>query len=70
MVNCLQMMVYVALFNLNFPLNVTMFFSLIITVTMFDLLPSTKLGYLIFGFNTEISLDEAYSEQFSEADIF
>lgn len=54
-------MVYVALFSLNFPLNVTFFFSLIITITMFDLLPSTKLGVYLFHFNEEIEEEEAYS---------
>ena len=57
MINSLQLMVYIALFSVNFPLNVSILQSLIIDITMFDILPSTKLGKIVFHFNDELDDD-------------
>ena len=57
MINSLQLMVYIALFPVNFPLNVSILQSLIIDITMFDILPSAKLGKFMFHFNDELDND-------------
>jgi hypothetical protein len=51
-------MVYVALFTVSFPQNASFFLSLIISITMCDVLPSTKIGNKIFDFDQE----EAFSD--------
>ena len=63
-------MVYIALFSINFPLNISILQSLIIDITMFDLLPSTKLGKVLFEFKDELDDDEAFNSAFRRADIF
>ena len=63
-------MVYIALFSINFPLNISILQSLIIDITMFDLLPSTKLGKFLFEFKDELDDDEAFNSAFRRADIF
>ena len=70
MINSLQLMIYIALFSLNFPLNVSTLHSLIISITMFDVLPSSKLGKYLFHFDNELDDEEAFSTVFREADIF
>ena len=64
-------MVYIALFKINFPLNISILQSLIIDITMFDILPSSKLGKYLFHFNEKLEDDdEAFNSVFREADIF
>ena len=63
-------MIYIALFSINFPLNVSILQSLIIDITMFDVLPSTKLGKILFEFKDELDDDEAFNSAFRRADIF
>ena len=70
MINSLQIMVYIALFQINFPLNISILQTLIIDITMFDILPSTKFGKYLFHFDEELDDDEAFSSVFREADIF
>ena len=63
-------MVYVALFSLNFPLSISILQSLIIDITLFDVLPTTKLGKFLFEFNDELNDDDAFNSAFRRADIF
>ena len=63
-------MVYIALFSINFPLNISILQSLVIDITMFDILPSTKLGKILFEFKDELDDDEAFNSAFRRADIF
>ena len=50
-------------------MNVSTLHSVIIGITMFDVLPSSKLGKHIFHFD-ELDEEEAFSNVFREADIF
>ena len=39
MINCIQMLVYLPLLNLTFPGHTNMFFSILISVATFDIIP-------------------------------
>ena len=60
-------MVYVALFSLNFPFSISI---LQCVITLFDVLPTTKLGKILFEFNDELNDDDAFNSAFRRADIF
>ena len=53
MINGIQLMVYTSLFRINLPFNVQKFYSLLIEITMFDLLPSENIGIYIFNLTTK-----------------
>ena len=51
MINCLQMIVYLPLFNITLPANVNTLFTILIEVATFDIIPeSDKVSQYIFGF--------------------
>ena len=43
LINALQMIVYLPLFNINFPANINMFNSILISVATFDIIPKVEL---------------------------
>jgi hypothetical protein len=54
------------LFNISFPANVSYFYSLILSVTNFDIIPTSKLMNYLFNFERT----DAYAPNFKELDIF
>jgi hypothetical protein len=51
LINALQMIVYLPLFNINFPANMNMFNSILISVATFDIIPKIEeINRLIFKF--------------------
>ncbi len=66
MINVLQIIVHMPLFTIAFPTSSKMFFSILISVSQFDVLPSELLDQIFFNFDEA----EPYSFEFSELDIF
>jgi len=51
LINALQMIVYLPLFNINFPANINMFNSILISVATFDIIPKIdKINKFVFKF--------------------
>lgn len=51
MINCLQMIVYLPLFNITLPANVNTLFSILIEIATFDIIPeSEQMNQSIFRF--------------------
>ena len=66
MINGLQIIVHLPLLHLNFPVNALIFFSSLMKISYFDLLPSDKiLGYL-FTFAD----NKPFNDEFEAMDIF
>jgi hypothetical protein len=63
MVNGVQMMVYVSLFNVDFPRNAQFFFTLLIGITNCDVLPHTQMSQFFF----RIQPTQPFSNQFDAA---
>ena len=61
MVNALQLIVHVPMFSIAFPSNAYFFFSLIIGIINFDVVPTEELLKAIFNFDPE---DEAVNLNF------
>ena len=58
MIRSLQMILHLAMYKILLPGNVTMVFSIIIPIVMFDILDSEYTSELLFTFDTEAE-DEA-----------
>lgn len=50
MINVMQIIVKMALFNINFPSNAQFFYSFITTISNFDILPAAAIEKNIFYF--------------------
>ena len=55
------------LFSIAFPANAKFLYSMIISITQFDILPSGIFESALFSFGDD---DEAVNEDFDELDIF
>jgi len=66
LVNALQLIVCIPLFNINFPGNAQIFFSMLINIAQFNVFPSQKMLFF-FHFN---ETDPSYNDQFNNMDIF
>ena len=53
MINCLQLMTHVPLFNVNFPANAAYFYSKMLSASVFDIFPADKLNKDIYSFDKE-----------------
>jgi hypothetical protein len=50
MINVMQLIVKMPLFNITFPSNAAYFYSFITEISSFDLIPTDKIDPLIFNF--------------------
>lgn len=66
MVNALQLLVYLPLFNINMPSNTKQFYNIIAGLVEFDILPSDWVGEDLFEFED----GETYNTNFEMMDIF
>jgi hypothetical protein len=55
------------LFSVSFPANASFLYSMVISITQFDILPSGVMSGALFSFGDD---DEAVNEDFDELDIF
>ncbi|TNV85993.1 hypothetical protein FGO68_gene6892 [Halteria grandinella] len=61
LINSLQLVVRTPLMGMNFPSHTKAFFSTFVMLTNFDILPSTALNSLIFGFES-VEYEENYTD--------
>eukprot|EP00347_Sterkiella_histriomuscorum_P011212 403373316 len=66
MINVLQIIVHMPLFSVDFPSNAKALYSLIVSITKFDILPSGQMQSQVFEFED----DGPFNESFQELDIF
>jgi hypothetical protein len=66
MINVLQIIVHMPLLDIQFPENAKFLYSLIISITKFDILPSQTIESSVFEFDEE----DAINENFAYLDIF
>lgn len=66
MMNALQLMIYIGLVNLAFPLNVKNMFSVLLSFVNFDLFKIDDLNAEIYDLND----DHPLNERFNDFDIF
>jgi hypothetical protein len=50
MINALQIIVYIPLFTVNFPSNAKMFYSFIVNIATFNIIPVNAIEEKIFSF--------------------
>eukprot|EP00347_Sterkiella_histriomuscorum_P004791 403359083 len=65
MINVVQLIVHMPLFKINFPVNAIFFYSLLLDMSQFDILPSGDLESSIFQFS-----DSETDQNFQLMDIF
>ncbi|CDW88161.1 UNKNOWN [Stylonychia lemnae] len=65
MINVLQIIAHLPLYNINFPDNAKLLYSLIISISQFDILPTTYFDQF-FQFSDE----QPINDRFSDMDIF
>ncbi len=66
MINVLQIIVNLPLLTITFPPNARVFFSIIISITEFDVLPAFEFENAFFSFGEEYP----FSPEFDSMDIF
>ena len=67
MVNALQIIANIPLISVNFPANASYFFSLILKIANFNIIPMEKIIDEIFNFSNK---DTSFSKEFNALDIF
>ena len=67
MLNTLQILIHLPIFSIPIPLNAMVFYSSIISITQFDLVPTDFFNELFFDFDSK---DEALNQNFNSMDIF
>jgi hypothetical protein len=71
MINVMQLIVKMPLFNVTFPQNAATFYTFITDVASFDLLPTEKINAWIFSFSEEKQKDENFTKMgYSTDNIF
>jgi hypothetical protein len=55
MINVMQIIVHMPMLNVQFPSNAVMFYSFIIDISNFDIIPTEKIKSLIFSFSASES---------------
>ncbi len=66
MINVLQLIVNLPLFAITFPPNARVFYSIIISISEFDVLPASDIESAFFDFGEEYP----FSPEFDAMDIF
>lgn len=61
-------MTHMPLLSIDFPYNAAFFYSVIISIANFNILPTQDIGSSVFEFNDDN--DDSYNEEFNDLDIF
>ena len=69
MLNVIQLIVSMPLINVSFPANTSMFYSLIMNMAQFNLLPSVQINKSLFNIDDQESTDNV-PDNFQMMDIF
>jgi hypothetical protein len=65
LINTLQLIIRVPLFPLaNMPMNAQLFFSTLVSISSFDLLPTDYLNGVFFSYNEDDESDSGVAETF------